>query len=253
MLPDVFLTAEWRYLALLNYRVDSKLLEEYLPAGTELDDWQGHSYVSLVGFHFRNTRIFGIPLPLYQGFEEVNLRLYVRRRVGAELRRGVRFIKEIVPARAVTAIARLTYNEPYETRAMHHRIESPHGSAPIMAEYSWQQKRGWTRLMVTGTGAAEYPLPDSEEEYLTDRPWGYGTQRDGRTTEYYVEHPRWRVWQAESHLLEGDASEMFGPALGKILERPPASAFLSDGSPVKVHLPTRLGAKDAPKSNPQPQ
>ncbi|HLE57451.1 MAG TPA: DUF2071 domain-containing protein [Rhodothermia bacterium] len=240
MLPDVFLTAEWRYLALLNYRVDPKLLTDYVPAGTELDDWQGHAYVSLVGFHFRNARIFGIPVPLHQAFEEVNLRLYIRRRVGDELRRGVRFIKEIVPAAAVTTMARLTYNEPYETREMRHRIESPHGPSPIMAEYSWSQKHGWSRLMVTGAGTAEFPLPGSEEEFITDRPWGYGTQRDGRTIEYRVEHPKWRVWQAESHLLESDPTELYGTALGKVLERPPTSVFLADGSAIKVHLPNRV-------------
>jgi uncharacterized protein YqjF (DUF2071 family) len=240
MLPDVFLTAEWRYLALLNYRVDPKLLAEYVPVGTELDDRQGHTYISLVGFHFLNTRIFGIPVPLHQAFEEVNLRVYVRRRAGAELRRGVRFIKEIVPVRAVSTIARLTYNEPYETREMRHRIESPHGSSAIMAEYSWRQKRAWSRLMVTGAGAAEYPSPGSEEEFITNRPWGYGAQRNRSTIEYRVEHTRWRVWQAESHLLESDPTELYGPALGKVLERPPTSAFLADGSPVKVHLPARL-------------
>ena len=68
-----------------------------------------------------------------------------------------------------------------------------------------------------------------------------------------MEHPRWRVWQAESHLLESDPSELHGPALGKVLERPPASAFLADGSAVKVHLPARLGAPDLTKKNIQAQ
>lgn len=225
---------------MLNYRVDPKLLTDFVPAGTELDKWQGHSYISLVAFHFRNTRIFGIPVPLHQGFEEMNLRIYVQRRVGSELRHGVRFIKEIVPAGAVTTVARLTYNEPYETHEMRHRIESPHGSSPIMAEYSWRQKRGWSRLMVTGAGEAYYPSSGSEEEFITERPWGYGTQRSGATIEYRVEHPRWRVWQSESHLLESDPGELYGPAFGKILERPPVSAFLADGSAVKVSLPDRL-------------
>jgi uncharacterized protein YqjF (DUF2071 family) len=240
ILPDVFLTAEWRYLALLNYRVDRKLLAEHVPPGTELDEWRGSSYVSLVGFHFINTRIFGIPIPLHQAFEEVNLRVYVRRHVGAEVRRGVRFIKEMVPVRAVAAAARLTYNEPYETRAMRHRIEAPHGSAPLMAEYSWEQKRGWSRLIVTGKDDAEFASPGSEEEFFIDRPWGYGALRDGSTIEYRVEHPPWRIWQAEDHLLESEPADLYGAALGEILGRPPASAFLADGSAVKVHLPTRI-------------
>jgi uncharacterized protein YqjF (DUF2071 family) len=240
ILPDVFLTAEWRYLALLNYRVSPELLAQYVPAGTELDEWRGAAYMSLVGFHFLNTRIFRIPVPLHQAFEEVNLRVYLRRRVDDELRRGVRFIKEMVPAPAVTTAARLTFNEPYETRRMRHRIEAPHGSASLMAEYSWLQKAGWGKLMVTGTGEPEYPSPDSAEEFFTERPWGYGRQSDGSTIEYKVEHPRWRVWQSESHLLESEPGEIYGSALGEILKRPPESAFLADGSAVKVHLPMRI-------------
>ena len=32
-----FLTANWRYLAMLNFAVDSKILVPRVPAGTELD------------------------------------------------------------------------------------------------------------------------------------------------------------------------------------------------------------------------
>ena len=99
-------------------------------------------------------------------------------------------------------------------------------------------------MIISGTGAAEYPAPGSEEEFITDRPWGYGTRRDGITIEYRVEHPRWRVCQAESHLLESDPAELYGAPLGKILERPPTSAFLADGSAVKVYLPARIGAHE---------
>ena len=113
MTPRVFLTGEWRYLAMLNYRVDPALLEPFVPRGTTLDRWQGAAYVSLVGFLFRDTRVLGVPIPLHRDFEEVNLRIYVRREVGGELRRGVTFIREIVPRRAIASVARIAYNEPY--------------------------------------------------------------------------------------------------------------------------------------------
>jgi uncharacterized protein YqjF (DUF2071 family) len=103
--PRVFLTGEWRYLALLNWRVDPGLLEPLVPRGTTLDRWQGATYVSLVGFLFRDTRVLGVPVPLHRDFEEVNLRFYVRREVDGEVRRGVTFIKEIVPRRAIAGSA----------------------------------------------------------------------------------------------------------------------------------------------------
>src|SRR5262245_39794234 len=90
-----FLTAEWRYLAMLNYEVDPAVLTPYVPAGTELDNWSGKTYISLVGFLFLRTKVLGVSVPLHQNFEEVNLRFYVRRSAQGELRRGVVFIKEV--------------------------------------------------------------------------------------------------------------------------------------------------------------
>ena len=74
-----FLTAEWRNLAMLNFEVDPKVLQPFTPAGTELDEWQGRTFISVVGFMFLNTRVFGVPIPFHRNFEEVNLRFYVRR------------------------------------------------------------------------------------------------------------------------------------------------------------------------------
>jgi len=122
MRSRVFLTGEWRYLAMLNYRVEPALLEPLVPCGTTLDRWQGATYVSLVGFLFRDTRVLGAPIPLHRDFEEVNLRFYVSREVDGEMRRGVTFIREIVPRLAIATVARLAYNEPYVTLPMRHDI-----------------------------------------------------------------------------------------------------------------------------------
>jgi uncharacterized protein len=101
----VFLTAEWRYLAMFNYEIDPAVLAPFVPLGTELDVWYGKTYVSLVGFLFQNVRIGGIPIPFHLNFEEVNLRFYVRRKADDGWRRGVVFIKELVPRRAIAFVA----------------------------------------------------------------------------------------------------------------------------------------------------
>jgi len=224
---------------MLNFRIDPESLGAHVPAGTELDRWGGHAYVSLVGFRFLNTRILRMPVPFHRRFEEVNLRFYVRRDFGSEVRRGVTFIKETVPLRAVTAAARLTFNEPYETRSMRHRIVAS-GTAPISAEYGWQQRQGWGKLGMTAAASSDYPEPGSHEEFIAIRHWGYTRQRDGSTVEYRVDHSRWRIWRATNHVLEGDLSEMYGDKFAKILGGRPASAFLADGSAVSVSPPTRL-------------
>src|ERR1700693_399762 len=110
----IFLTAEWRNLAMLNYQVDSGLLLPFVPAGTELDKWNGKVFVSLVGFRFLKAKLFGLlAIPMHANFEEVNLRFYVRRQVGSEVRRGVAFIRELVPRRAIAFVARTFYHEKY--------------------------------------------------------------------------------------------------------------------------------------------
>jgi len=106
-----FLTAEWRYLVILNYEIDPAVLRPFLPAGTELDQWNGKTFVSMVGFQFLNTKLLGLAIPFHSNFEEVNLRFYVRRWTNESWRRAVVFIKEVVPSRAIAWTATA---EPFE-------------------------------------------------------------------------------------------------------------------------------------------
>ena len=133
-----FLTAQWRHLAILNYLVEPSLLGGLVPRGTELDAWQGRTYVSVVGFLFLNTRILGVPVPFHRHFEEVNLRFYVRREAEDGWRRGVVFVKELVPKRAIAWVARAVYNENYVAVPMGHEIVRAEGSPLRTSEYHVQ-------------------------------------------------------------------------------------------------------------------
>jgi uncharacterized protein YqjF (DUF2071 family) len=123
-LPRPFLTASWRYLAMLNYEVPPALLQALVPPGTELDSWNGATLTSMVGFRFLDTRLLGVPIPGHRDFDEVNLRFYVRRRgEDGHWRRAVVFVRELVPRRAIAIVARWCYNEPYSAVPMQHEIE----------------------------------------------------------------------------------------------------------------------------------
>ena len=106
-----FLTAEWRKLANVNYEVNPEILEKYLPNGVELDFWDGKCLISVVGFMFLNTQLLGISVPFHRNFEEVNLRFYVKKWENQHWKRGVVFIKEIVPKKALSIIANTFYKE----------------------------------------------------------------------------------------------------------------------------------------------
>lgn len=246
MTSGTFLTAEWRYLAMLNYEVNAALLEKYVPSGTELDRWNGKLYVSLVGFMFLNTKVRGVGIPFHRNFEEVNLRFYVRRQAGEEVRRGVVFIREIVPRWAIATIARVVYNEKYVAMPMWHRIENqpaaPCGgkAGGMEVDYGWRWRNHWSQLSVVTAGEASLPQIGSEEQFITEHYWGYAAQRDGGCVEYRVEHPSWRVWQAANARFDGDMEELYGRELAAVVKGKPASAFLAEGSEVAVLKGSRL-------------
>jgi uncharacterized protein YqjF (DUF2071 family) len=236
-----FLTAEWRNLVMVNFAVEPEVLLPLVPVGTKLDYWNGTTFVSLVGFLFRNTRVLGIPVPGHITFEEVNLRFYVRRETGEETRRGVTFIRELVPRTAIALTARALYNEAYEAVDMRHQYgEARDDGVPDRVEYSWKNKRGWTSIACTPAGSGTSASPESQEEFITEHYWGYTRQRDGGTIEYQVTHPRWRVWNVDRPLITGDPEPTYGSSFAAIIRQPPSSAFLADGSQVTVFTPTRI-------------
>jgi uncharacterized protein YqjF (DUF2071 family) len=234
-----FLTAEWRHLAMLNYEVDPAVLVAHLPKGTELDTFGGRHYISLVGFLFLDTHVLGLPALFHQNFEEVNLRFYVRRKAEEGWRAGVVFLREMVPLTLVAEIARLTYNEPYRTVPMQHTLVETNGKLQSV-EYLFGRPRDQCRLALHVDGIAQEMGRGSQEEFLSERGWGYTRQRDGGTIEYRVEHQRWRVWPEARFELDGPLREFYDRPFVDILSGPPASALVAEGSAVTVHMPVRI-------------
>ncbi|MFN0021925.1 MAG: YqjF family protein [Pirellulaceae bacterium] len=242
----VFLTAQWRALAMLNWKVPAEILEPYVPRGTELDFHQGETYVSIVGFMFLDTRLLGLPIPFHRNFEEVNLRFYLRREVGGEVFRGVAFIREIVPRWAVSTVARLAYNEQYvslpmksqQTNYLLDKATSEQSDPHV--EYAWRHRGTWCGIQMQCAGERRPLSPSSGEEFIAEHYWGYSRQRDGSTKEFRVEHPAWEHWPAVNSSLIGPVPEFYAPEFAETLSRAPDSAFLADGSAVKVYQPRRI-------------
>ena len=236
-----FLTAEWRHLSMLNYVVDPALLRDLVPAGTELDAFDGKHYVSLVGFRFLHTRVRGVWIPLHSNFDEVNLRFYVHRRQDGEDRRGVVFVREIVPRWAIARVAQTVFNENYISLPMRHQIAEPVSEfGRVKAEYSWRMEGRWCAIRTECSGRPAYPRDGSLEQFITEHYWGYTAQRNGATLEYQVEHDRWRMWSAEAAKFDGDVAGLYGAGLSEILQRPPDSAYHVEGSAVSVGFGKRL-------------
>jgi uncharacterized protein YqjF (DUF2071 family) len=193
----------------------------------------------MVGFLFLDTRVLGIPAFLHRDFEEINLRFYVRRSAGGETRRGVVFIREMVSLPLVAAAARLSYNEPYRTVPIKHKLVQTGGELQTV-EYRFGGSRDECRFALHVDGDSHPIVAGSDEEFLSERGWGYTRQRDGGTIEYRVNHPRWNTWSSAGCEIDGPLGDFYEEPFASILSVAPASAFIADGSAVSVHLPERI-------------
>lgn len=240
-LPQTFLTAQWRKLILANYVVDPELLLPWLPAHTELDCYNGKCFVSLVGFMFQDTRLKGIHFPLHRDFEEVNLRFYVQHiRAGGDAKRGVVFIRELVPKAALTFVANTFYGENYRTVAMRHKWHRSRAGQVI--SYRWRTDR-WQKLQVVAGTEAVQAAAGSEEEFITEHYWGYTKLPNGRTSEYEVVHPRWGVYGVKRYTIDVDFGRVYGDRFAALTGHEPYSIFLAEGSEVTVRSGARIALR----------
>lgn len=250
--PTVFLTAHWKNLVMLNYEVEAPLLVPFLPAGTELDLWNGQALVSLVGFQFQKTRIKGWTIPGHQDFVEVNLRFYVRRQTAEGWQRGVVFLKEIVARPVVSWVANTIYHESYVTLPMCHEIRLPDATNGHCgrAAYRWRLDRDEFEIRADFRGQPQPFAPDSEDEFIAEHYWGYTKQPNGSTMQYQVDHPQWKTWRIDHAEFRGDARSLYGPALASVLRQPLRSALVAEGSAVTVYSGERLKFVDSTQTVP---
>src|SRR5881394_2217574 len=216
---------------MLNFVVDPKIVAPLVPPGTEIDFENGETFLSVVGFLFLDTRLLGLPIPLHRNFEEVNLRFYVRRKSANTWRRGVVFIRELVPRRAIAVVARNFYSENYVAFPMKHEVN--HVGLNLSAEYSWRRGRKWESLKMSATGEPQQIPVGTHAEFITEHYWGYTSLRSG-CGEYRVEHARWKIWNATSFELNAEIAALYGEQFVETLSQPPRSAFIADGSPITV-------------------
>jgi uncharacterized protein len=170
------LTAEWKNLLRLNDAVNPSMLEPYVPPGTELDSWAGGTDISLVGLEFNRIRGFGVGVPFHRSFEQINLRFYGQR--GA--RRGVVFIGELVPKRAVAMMARSVYGENSSCVPISPRTEADQQIGVVRVESAWGSGEPRRVARVQTYGESFLPTEGSLEPSITKHYWAtYGNRMAG--------------------------------------------------------------------------
>jgi hypothetical protein len=225
----VFLTARWTHLINLTYSVEPEQLKPHLPAGLELDLWEGAAHVSLVAFDFLNTRVLGIPVPFHINFPEVNLRFYVR----WQGKPAVVFIREFVPRHAIAWSARLLYNEPYRAVPMKSAVDLSNGLT-VRHDFHGQS------IVAQASNEPYYPDEDSSDHHFKEHDLGFGIDHRGRTLAYRVEHPVWRIFPLKKVDLSVDFGRLYGTRWSFLENASPAYSLLAEGSDIKVRFPFRL-------------
>ncbi len=236
-MPRVFLSAEWRNLIIVSYHAPSELLDPHVPDGLELDPIDGAPAVSLVAFQFLNTRVFGVPWPGFVNFPEWNLRFYVRTRE-PQPRRGVVFIREFVPSRFVSRVARQLYNEPYAAAPMRF---AAHTDGPLsIARCEVRFNHADHTLEAIASSALTIPDSSSISHSIKEHRWGFGRTRAGRTLCYEVEHPVWRSHEQPDCRVRVNWSNLYGAEWAVMQGAAPFSTVLAEGSAITVSTGTCL-------------
>lgn len=231
-----FLTAEWRKLVIINYEVDPKILEKYLPNGVEMDFWDEKCLVSVVGFMFLNTKLLGFSVPFHRDFEEVNLRFYVKKWENQQWKRGVVFIKEMVPKKALSFIANTFYKEHYETLPMKHQISEK--AEELVVEYSWG-KNFSNKIKLIAKNNQQKMIENSDFEFITEHYFGY-TKNGNKTFEYEVTHPKWKNYEILNSEISINFEENYGKDFQFLQHQKPHSLLLAEGSEIEVKTKTKL-------------
>ncbi len=227
-----FLTGAWKNLLIVNYAVDPALLQKYVPSKTVLDTWNDTCYVSLVGFMFQNTKLLGVPIPFHRDFEEVNLRFYVKYFEKGHWKRGVVFIKEIVPKPALVIVANAWYKEHYQTAKMNHSWKDT--NEVLEVEYSWTADYEVQRIKVLADNISLPILPGSEAEFITEHYWGYTKVNAQKTFEYGVTHPKWKVFPLIEYAVDVNFEKVYGSDFESLNRLKPCSVMLAAGSAITV-------------------
>jgi len=229
----IFLKAKWQNIIMANYEIDPEYLLPFLPKGVELDDYEGKTLVSLVGFLFKDSFIFNIPIPYLGTFEEVNLRFYVKRKIGNEIRRGVVFVNETVPNKAVAIIANKLYKEHYIAIPTKHTWSFSTQSK--MIEYQWRVNEIWNHIKVEASLKKYQMLSGSIEEFIFEHYFGYTKVNQSTTIEYQINHPRWNINLINDYSIKCDFGVFYGENIETLNHKKPHSVMIAEGSDISVN------------------
>jgi uncharacterized protein len=229
-----FLTARWENLLVVTYGVPDAALAGHLPRALSIDHLGGQARVSFVAFDFARTRVYGLAIPGQVNFPEINLRFYVK--AGDD--RGIVFLREFVPRRAVVLAARIRYNEPYFRIPMRSDVRPVAGKpGRLRVRHVFGDRLSSVTAEVAASGTP--PEKGSDGRWLTHQAFGFGQTRRGGLRRYRVEHELWPLHEVHSLDLDVDFAGLYGEEWSFLAQATPSHVTFAAGSDIAVHPPAR--------------
>jgi uncharacterized protein len=199
----------WTDLAFLHWKVPADALRRHLPAGLELDTYDGDAWLGIVPFRMEDVRVRGLPpIPTASTFPELNVRTYVR--VGR--RAGVWFLSLDAGSWLAVQGARAGLSLPY----FHARMRvTKRGTA---VEYESLRLAGRApalfRAEYEPDGAAHPPVAGTLEHWLTERYCLFGRSRTKRLYVMDIHHVPWPLQQASVRIQQNSMADHVIPIHG---------------------------------------
>lgn len=188
------MTQSWHDLAFAHWPVDQQQLRDALPAGLEIDIFEGQAWMGLVAFHMTNVAPRGVPaLPWVSAFPELNVRTYVT----VDGKPGVYFFSLDAGNPVAVGLARSLVHLPYHSAMM-----------SVDPRDGWYDYRS-RRVTTGGVAAAEFdasyrpagpvfePAAGTLEHFLTERYCLYTIAPDHHLLTLDIHHKPWALQQGE--------------------------------------------------------
>jgi hypothetical protein len=198
----------WHDLLFAHWPVDAELLRPRLPAGVELDLYEGQAWLGVVPFRMSGVRARFLPaLPGLSAFPELNVRTYAV----AGGRPGVFFLSLDAANAVAVAAARHFFHLPYYRAEMGCR---PEGDTVI---YSCRRTGGEPAAVFHGSygpkGAVYRARAGDLDHWLTERYCLYTADDHGRALRVDIRHEPWPLQPAWARIETNTMTEASGVRL----------------------------------------
>jgi uncharacterized protein YqjF (DUF2071 family) len=200
------MTMSWLDLAFLHWRFPPQVVRPHLPAGLELDCFDGSAWVGVVPFRMARVGPRGFDrVPGVSRFAELNVRTYAR----AGRYRGVWFFSLDAESRLAVTGARALFHLPY----FHARMTCEARGPEIVYTSERRDRRGAPcrfRARYRPVQPVDPAARSALELWLTERYCLFAADRHGRVHVGEVHHPRWPLERGEAEVIVNSTLEAAG-------------------------------------------